>query len=197
MRSLPTLLTILRIAAAPVVAGLVLWAHASTFTEGPAFSATLYGFAAALFVLAALTDALDGWLARKLGVVTPFGAALDHSADKVLVAATLVVLSYALFPLPMVIAAAILVVREFAVAGLREALSASGRALPVSSIGKLKAFAEMVALALWLVIPALPEASAQLLDLLYAAAQGLVWFAVALALWSGASYVRAAIDQRT
>jgi CDP-diacylglycerol--glycerol-3-phosphate 3-phosphatidyltransferase len=197
LKSLPTALTAARIAAAPVVVGLVLWAHAITLSEGLARAAVIHGLAASVFILAALTDALDGWLARRFGAVSPFGAALDHAADKVLVAGTLIALAYTIFPLPMVVAAALLVIREFAVAGLREALSASGRSLPVSRLGKLKAVTEMAALSLWLVLPALPGAPPSALDAIYALAQGLMWLAVAVALASAALYLRAAISQRT
>jgi CDP-diacylglycerol--glycerol-3-phosphate 3-phosphatidyltransferase len=193
----PTILSAARLAAAPVVAGLVLWAHAMTFTAGPERSALIYSIAALVFVAAALTDLVDGWLARKLNAVTPFGAALDHAADKALVAGALVALSYALLPLPLVIAAILLIIRDIAVAGLREALASSGRAPPVGRVGKVKAFAEMAGVTLALVLPAAAYGPRDLLDALSGAAHGLLWAAVALALWSAGVYLRAAISQRT
>jgi CDP-diacylglycerol--glycerol-3-phosphate 3-phosphatidyltransferase len=187
----PTMLTAARIVAAPVVAALVLWAHESAFTLGPARSALIYTIAAALFIAAALTDLIDGWLARKLDAVTPFGAALDHAADKALVASALVALSYALFPLSLVAAALILIIRDIAVAGLREALAASGKAPPVGRIGKVKAFAEMAGVAAALCLPAAAYAAPPVLDALSGAAHGFLWAAAVLALWSAALYLRA------
>ena len=178
----PTILSAARMIAAPIVAGLILWA-------GAANSPSLYGLSAVVFILAALTDLLDGWLARSTGSVTPFGAALDHAADKALVAGALVALAFAAFTLPLAIAAAILIVRDIAIAGLREGLSAAGRTLPVSHVGKAKAAAEMIAIAaLLLAYAAAPFAETF-------AALGLVglWLAAALALWSAAAYVRVAL----
>jgi len=79
MRHLPNLLTILRLAAAPVIAALLLQAH----------------FAAALgvFVFAGLTDAADGWLAKRYGFSTPFGVYLDPAADKLLMLISFVALT--------------------------------------------------------------------------------------------------------
>lgn len=189
----PLYLTLSRIAAAPIVGGLVLWAHNAAFAQGFAFSAQLYLAAALVFILAAITDFLDGWLARKLGAVTPLGAALDHVADKALVTAALVALSYALLRWELVAAAIILLVRDVAVAGLREGLSASGRSLPVSQTGKLKAGAEMVAIAALLLLPPAQMSAWGLSGALTWIAQIGLWSAVFLALWSAALYVRAAL----
>jgi len=125
---LPMALTLARMAAGPLVAALVLWAGAQVFVDR-SLAAQLYLIAAAVFSLAAASDWLDGHLARKLGVVSELGAALDHAADKVLVTCALVALAYAALPLPLTVAAVIILGRDMAVAGLREGLSASGRAL--------------------------------------------------------------------
>src|SRR5690349_12962580 len=119
----------------PIVAGLVLWAADSLYTDR-LLSGFIYALALILFALAASTDWLDGWLARKFGAVTPLGAALDHIADKVLVACVLIALAYAALPIWLVIPAVIILGRDVAIAGLREGLSAQGRALPVSELGK-------------------------------------------------------------
>lgn len=191
--NLPILLTLARMALAPVIAGFILWA-ASVLYSDRLLAGFIYALTTILFVLAALTDWLDGWLARKLGAVTPMGAALDHCADKVLVACALVALAYAALPLDLVAAAVILLGREIAVAGLREGLSNSGRALPVSRLGKWKAAAEMAAVAAFLS----GQTTAQLFSAprmvigLDWAAHALFWLAVGLALISGAGYARAA-----
>lgn len=192
LKRLPLYLTLSRIIAAPIVAGLIVWAHAIVFTEGAGRAAQLYAVAGIVFVAAALTDFLDGWLARRHDAVTPVGAALDHAADKALVAAALLALAYALLRWDLVLAAVLLVVRDVAVAGLREGLSGSGRSLPVSSLGKMKAFAEMVAIAAFMFLPALVFADAGAHAVISWIAVTALWAAVALALMSAALYVRAA-----
>jgi CDP-diacylglycerol--glycerol-3-phosphate 3-phosphatidyltransferase len=191
--SWPTLLSVARLAAAPIVAGLIFWANASAFTQGAAYTALLYAIAAALFIVAALTDALDGWLARRYGAATALGAALDHAADKALVTAALVALAYTLLSAPLAIAAVILLVRDVAVAGLREGFANSGRALPVSEWGKAKTIAEMTAVAALLLSPAAGLAGEFWLRALTWLAHLSIWTAVALALLSAGLYLRAAL----
>lgn len=195
LKRLPLILTLSRIIAAPIIAALVIWAHAIVFTEGAGRAAQLYAVAGIVFVAAALTDFFDGWLARRHDAVTPVGAALDHAADKALVAGALLALAYALLRWDLVLAAVLLVVRDVAVAGLREGLSGSGRSLPVSSLGKLKAFAEMVAIAAFMFLPALAFAGAGAHAVISWIAVAALWAAVALALMSAALYVRAAFAQ--
>lgn len=187
---LPNLLTTSRLAAAPILAGLLLWAQQVSFTA-PQTSAPILWAAFAVFALAALTDLADGWLARKLNAVTPMGAALDHTADKTLVAAGLMGYALAWAPFDLVVAALIIVLRDLAVAGLREGLSLSGRALPVSRLGKIKTTAEMVGLgAALLALPlgfarsAMDPASITTLALNIASltARATLWLAAALAL---------------
>lgn len=192
MKSLPTLLTVFRIAMGPAVAALVLWA-ASLLHVDAQIAGLIYALALILFVLAALTDWLDGYLARKWNAVTPLGAALDHSADKVLITCVLVALAYASLPLNLVAAAALILGRDVAVAGLREALAAQGKALPVSSLGKWKAAAEMVGVTVFLVFQAAAVlfAPAEVVSGLAWGAQILIWIAAALALVSGGQYVAA------
>ncbi len=190
--ALPTILTLFRIAMGPVIAGLVLWA-ASQLHIDRVLAGLIYALALVVFVLAAITDWLDGWLARKLDAVTPLGAALDHSADKVLIICVLVALAYAALPLQMVAAAVLILGRDVAVAGLREGLAASGRSLPVSQLGKWKAAAEMAGVGAFLAFQsaALLLAPASVVLGLYWAALILIWTAAALALLSGAHYVAA------
>lgn len=190
--NLPTLLTLFRMAMGPVIAALILWA-VSVFHVDRLLTGFIYALCAILFAAAALTDWLDGWLARKLGRVTPLGAALDHSADKVLVTCVLVALAYASLPLSLVAAASLILGRDVAVAGLREAIAAQGKALPVSALGKWKAAAEMVGVTVFLVCQAAAVlfAPAQVVDGLAWGAQVLLWLAAALALISGGQYVAA------
>jgi cardiolipin synthase (CMP-forming) len=191
---LPMALTIARIAMGPIIAALVLWAADVLYTDR-LLAGFLYALTTILFVLAALTDWADGWLARKLGAVTPMGAALDHCADKVLVVCALLALAYAALPLHLVAAAVIILARDVAIAGLREGLSNSGRALPVGQIGKWKAAAEMAGVTAFLAhqASALLFAPGRVVLGLDWAAQILIWTAAALALFSGALYLRAAL----
>lgn len=200
---LPNLLTTSRLAAAPILAGLLLWAQQVSFTA-PQTSAPILWAAFAVFALAALTDLADGWLARKLNAVSPMGAALDHAADKTLVAAGLIGYALAWAPFDLVIAGLIIVLRDLAVAGLREGLSLSGRALPVSPLGKIKTVAEMIGLgAVLLVLPlgfastAADPASITSLALNAFAALGKValWSAAALACITLGVYYRDANRQ--
>jgi cardiolipin synthase len=188
--NLPTLLTIFRIAAAPALAGLVLWAsqivHVNAQTAGQVYLAALV-----LFIAASLTDWLDGYLARKLDAVTPLGAALDHAADKVLITCVLVALAYAALPWWLVVAAVLILGRDVAVAGLREGIAAQGKTLPVSDLGKWKAAAEMAGVGAFLAFQtaALLLADSRIILGLDWAALILLWTAAALALISGAQYL--------
>ena len=175
----------------PAVAALVLWASTQLYVD-PLLAGFIYALALILFVLAAITDWLDGWLARKLDAVTPLGAALDHSADKVLITCVLVALAYAALPIGLVAAAIIILGRDVAVAGLREAIAAQNKSLPVSQLGKWKAAAEMAGVAAFLAfqMSALLLAPVSVALGLYWAARILLWAAAALALISGAQYVQ-------
>ena len=191
---LPTALTIFRIVMGPVIAALILWAstfvHIDHYLAGFVYAACLL-----LFIIAAATDWLDGYIARKFNAVTPLGAALDHSADKVLIACLLLALAYAALPAPLVFAAVLILGRDVALAGLREAISAQGKTLPVSQLGKWKAAAEMAGVAAFLAFQttALLQISASVVLGLFYAAQLLIWAAAALAIISGGSYVAALV----
>lgn len=198
--AIPTLLTIFRIAMGPVIAALILWA-ASELHKDPLLSGFIYALAFILFLLAASTDWLDGYLARKWDAVTPLGAALDHAADKVLITCVLVALAYAALPMMLVAAAVIILGRDVAVAGLREGLSAQGKSLPVSQLGKWKAAAEMAGVGAYLAFQAaallapafgIPASVGVGLDW---AARLLLWSAAVLALISGAQYLAAQLKR--
>lgn len=105
-------------------------------------------FAALIFVIAAITDALDGWVARKLDQMTKFGAFVDPVADKIMVAAALIVVVEAYANLWITVPALIIISRELVVSALREWMAEIGKrsTVAVSSMGKLKTIAQMVAL---------------------------------------------------
>jgi CDP-diacylglycerol--glycerol-3-phosphate 3-phosphatidyltransferase len=191
--ALPTALTLFRMIMGPVLAGLILWAGAVLYSDR-ALAGFLFAMTLVLFVLAAGTDWLDGYLARKLDAVTPLGAALDHVADKVLIACMLLALAYTALPLDLAAAAVIIVGRDLAVAGLREGLSNAGKALPVNSLGRWKAAAEMAGVGAFLAYQgaALLLIPANVVLGLYWASRLLLWAAAITALISGAVYARAA-----
>jgi CDP-diacylglycerol--glycerol-3-phosphate 3-phosphatidyltransferase len=141
MWTLPTLLTWARIAAIPLIVG-VFYLPASWGFDGP----TRNLVATVLFVAFALTDWLDGYLARKLNQMSRFGAFLDPVADKFLVCASLLVLVelarlYALVAL-------VIIGREIAISALREWMAEIGarRSVAVHMLGKLKTVVQMVAI---------------------------------------------------
>lgn len=170
-------------------AGLVL-ALLALDTSGALPAAWLPGArwaAAALFLAAALTDALDGYLARSRGLVTVFGRIADPFADKVLVMGTLVLLTAlpgagdVLRPWMVVI----VLVREFLVSGIRGVLESRGVSFQAAASGKLK-MAIQVAAATALLVRSAAGAAAWL----DALAGGLVAAMLVLALVSGFDYVR-------
>lgn len=131
--NLPNKLTIFRVLLIPVIAALLLFPQESTSLA-----------AAALFALGALTDMLDGYLARRGGVVTDFGKFLDPLADKLLIVVPLVML----IPLRGIPAwmVAIIVGREIAVTGLRGLGAAEKMIISASSLGKNKTAYQFVAI---------------------------------------------------
>ena len=131
--NLPNLLTLGRIAAVPLLVVLLLF---------PGRDACFW--AAAIFSLAAVTDWLDGWLARKWQVVTVLGKFLDPLADKLIVMAALIML----IPHGRVPAWAVFVIlaREIVVTGLRSIASSEGVVIAASDLGKYKTIFQMVAI---------------------------------------------------
>lgn len=194
---IPMILTWSRIAAGPVIAGLVLWAAALAFADRES-AALIYLCATALFVLAALTDWLDGQLARGMGATSDLGAALDHAADKVLCGCVLVALAYSALTLELTIAATLLLGRDIGVAGLREGLAKTGQAPKVGAAGKWKAAIAMAAIAAILAQQAagLSGGAEALFVFLGWAGRALLWLATALSLWSGVIYFRAALSAK-
>ncbi|MFO7872512.1 MAG: CDP-diacylglycerol--glycerol-3-phosphate 3-phosphatidyltransferase [Candidatus Undinarchaeales archaeon] len=100
-------------------------------------------FAAAVFLIAAATDALDGYIARKKNLITDLGKFLDPLADKILVVSALIYLVYVqIIPDWIVI---LIVAREFAVMGLRVSAASTGKSIPASKLGKFKTNSQILA----------------------------------------------------
>lgn len=174
--NLPNILTLLRVAAIPL---LVLFAHLGAPWGN-------WG-AAALFGAAALTDLLDGWLARRSGQTTAFGAFLDPVADKLIVATALVLLTARFDNLLITLAACVVIGREIVVSALREWMARLGReaSVAVTTVAKIKTTLQMIAISFLLLI--LPEQAGTLFFLFM---QGVLLVAVMLTLWSMAVYLR-------
>jgi len=174
--NIPNLLTILRVLLIPVFIALFYMPFAWS-----------YWAASAVFTLASLTDWLDGYLARRLGQSTPFGAFLDPVADKLIVAVALVLLVEEHANLWLTLPAVIIIGREIVVSALREWMAELGaRAqVAVSNLGKWKTAAQMVALVILLGNP--PR-----MDFWVGLGYGLLIVAAGLTLWSMVQYLRAA-----
>ncbi len=174
----------------PLIAALILWAAGALYSDR-LLAGSLFVLSVILFIVAAITDWADGWLARKLDATTPLGAALDHAADKVLITCVLIALAYAALPMQLAAAAVLILGRDVAVAGLREAIAAQGKSLPVSQLGKWKAAAEMGGVGAFLAFQAaaILFAPAEVVLGLNWAATILVWAAAGLALISGGQYL--------
>jgi CDP-diacylglycerol--glycerol-3-phosphate 3-phosphatidyltransferase len=165
--NLPISLTLLRIFFVPLVVVLLL-------TSGRNMDLWAVG----VFLIAATTDLLDGYLARKRGQVTSLGILLDPIADKLLTSAAFISLVY----LHLISAwmAVIIIGREFAVSGLRAIASAEGFSLEVSELGKTKMVFQVVAITVIILERRLP--------LLRLPGSGLLWMVVLFALASAGQY---------
>ncbi|HNS86837.1 MAG TPA: CDP-diacylglycerol--glycerol-3-phosphate 3-phosphatidyltransferase [Parvularculaceae bacterium] len=143
-----------------------------------------------IFVLAAVSDFLDGWIARARKETSALGAALDPLADKLLVAAGILLLvKNGVIRDADFFAALIILLREMLVGGLREALAPRGVALKVSTLAKWKTAAQLVAIALYLAAApgGLIEGKST------AAASAVLWFAALLTVVTGYQYVKEAV----
>jgi CDP-diacylglycerol--glycerol-3-phosphate 3-phosphatidyltransferase len=138
--NLPNLITLLRVLLIPLIVGVFYLPDAWLSFEGKNIAAT------AIFIFAAITDWLDGYLARKLDQMSAFGAFFDPVADKLVVVGALIILLY-LNRVDMVVAL-IIVGREIAISALREwmATMGQGKSVAVAFIGKLKTVLQMVAI---------------------------------------------------
>ena len=175
--NIPNLLTVLRILLIPVF---VVLFYVTTAWAREA--------ATAVFVLAAITDWLDGYLARRMQLVSPLGAFLDPVADKLMVATALVLLVQSDPRISMAVAAAVIIGREIAISALREWMAEIGNRtkVAVSEIGKFKTAAQMVAISLLIYRDDLWGLPVYTIGLV------LLYVAVILTLWSMTLYLKAA-----
>jgi len=179
MSRLPNFLTFSRIFAIPLLV-------AAFYLEQPLGSWVAF----VVFVLAGLTDYLDGLLARRLDVVSPLGRFLDPIADKLMIGAVIVMLVKVGWVAHVhVVAAIIILLREILVSGLREYLAELAVSVPVTKLAKWKTTIQMIALGALVWTPAAAEIG------LPAQAVGLVclWLAAVLTLVTGYDYLRAGL----
>jgi len=144
-------------------------------------------WSAGAFVLAAVTDYFDGWLARRWNAMSPWGAMLDPIADKIAVCGAVLGLAAMEPRATVVTAGGLILFREFFVSGLREVGGQRGLKFPVTRLAKWKTTVQLAALALEILAAALADRGA--LQLL---ADVLLWLAAAVTLWTGWEYARAA-----
>ena len=178
----PNLLTLFRMALIPVVVALYFIPVAGVYVT-------------AVFLLAGLTDWLDGYLARRLDQTSEFGAFLDPVADKLVVAVVLVllvsdgdVLARVVSQKLFIVAVAVIMGREIAVSALREWVAQSGvqPSIAVSTLGKVKTTVQIIAIALLLYGQDLVGFPTLLVG------ESMLYVASALTIWSMAGYLKSA-----
>ena len=175
--NIPNTLTLMRILLIPVLVGVVYLPYTWT------------GIAAAgIFSVAAITDWVDGYLARKLNQSTPFGAFLDPVADKLMVAVALVLLleqyPYPWFTVPV----AIIIGREIVISALREWMAEIGKrtSVAVSIIGKFKTTMQMIAIIVLLTQTSVVDQRIEAIGFIA------LYVAAILTIWSMTVYMKAA-----
>lgn len=180
MWTLANILTMARILAVPLVVGLF-------YIEQPLGSHLAIG----LYGIACITDFFDGYLARATGTVSKIGQFLDPIADKLMVAAVLIMLIDARWLVGIhVVAGVIIMCREILVSGLREFLAGLSVSLPVTWLAKWKTTVQMVALGalIWTPGGASLGIPAQSIGVV------MLWGAAVITLYTGLDYLKAGIQ---
>ena len=181
--NIPNILTMARIGLIPVFLLIAYWPPAIGI-EAHQGGMTRNLILTAIFVLAAVTDWVDGYLARTLNQTSAFGRFLDPVADKLMVAAALIVLVQWQPSMSMAFAAIVIISREITVSALREWMAELGARtnVAVSTVGKYKTAFQMIAISVFLL-------NWQPLEMW---AYALLYTAVILTLWSMFIYLKAA-----
>ncbi|MDT8438025.1 MAG: CDP-diacylglycerol--glycerol-3-phosphate 3-phosphatidyltransferase [Wenzhouxiangellaceae bacterium] len=173
----PTFLTLLRIVMIPVLV--------AVFYLPQAWGNEV---AVAIFILAAVTDWADGWIARRYHLTSPFGAFLDPVADKLIVAVALILIVQRHPEILLAIAAAVIIGREITISALREWMAEIGQRarVKVSTVGKSKTILQMVAIGFLLYGEPLLGLPVLMIG------RVLLVIAAVLTMWSMVVYLRAA-----
>ncbi len=190
MWTLPNLLTLSRIVAVPLLVALLWW---------PDWEAG-YALGFAMYCLMGITDYFDGYVARSYGMVSRLGAFLDPIADKIMIAAVILVLAaQGVLRGPYVgdmhvIAGLIILIREIAVSGLREFLGGLQVSMPVSRLAKWKTTFQLISLGALILGQALPGWTVQLGELVanvpHTVGLTTLWAAAGLTVVTGWDYLR-------
>ena len=176
--NISNILTLLRIAVIPIIVICI-------YMKNPYFG----WIAFFLFCLASITDYFDGYIARLRNEITNFGTFLDPIADKLLVAAVILILtSKGVIKDWDTVPALIILLREITVSGLREYLAGIKVSIPVSRIAKLKTFLQLSALAILI----LSESTVDLTLILYLG-KIFLWLAGILTLYTAYDYIKGSI----
>ena len=182
--ALPNLLTYGRIAAVPVVVGLLFW---ESIFDGPLW---LRWVALFFFIAAGVTDYFDGYFARLWGQYSSLGKMLDPIADKLLVSACLLMLAAGDTIHGWTLLAAIIILcREILVSGLREYLAELRVSVPVTRLAKWKTTGQMVAVGFLIA----GDAGDQLVPVVSQVGILLLWLSALLTLYTGYDYMRAGL----
>ena len=176
--NLSNFLTLIRIAVIPIIVFCI-------YLKNPYFGWVAF----VLFCLASITDYFDGYIARLRNEVTNFGTFLDPIADKLLVAAVILILtSKGVISDWDTVPALIILLREITVSGLREYLAGIKVSIPVSTIAKSKTLFQLSALALLI----LSESSIDMTPILYLG-KIFLWVAAVLTLYTAYDYVKGSV----
>ena len=166
--NLPNKLTIGRIIAVPFFVAL--------------YMLGFYIAALVIFILASLTDMLDGKIARKRNLVTNFGKIMDPLADKILVYSALALMTGdGTVPAWMLI---VILAREFAISGMRTVAASEGIVIAAGMSGKIKTVLQMIAVPVLILALALPQVPA-----VFTAGQVFIWASLVMTVYSGAEYI--------
>ncbi|HET6536647.1 MAG TPA: CDP-diacylglycerol--glycerol-3-phosphate 3-phosphatidyltransferase [Sphingopyxis sp.] len=183
MLSLPNLLTLSRILAVPILL-ILLWPGLyQNMHQPPPLN---YGLAFVLYSLMAITDYFDGYLARSRGTVSRLGIFLDPIADKIMIAAVILLLVFTRdIDGIHVVAALVILLREIIVSGLREFLATLRVSMPVTKLAKWKTAFQLVSFGALILASALPA-------MLWIKSLGLIslWAAAVITLITGWDYLR-------
>ena len=192
---MPNVLTIGRIFMIPFIVGgiILLAADQQSFFGRPSILLSL-------FIIAGLTDFLDGFLARRWNVVSDFGRMIDPIADKLLVAGCLIGFCVVTRGDPFIMVPALAIIgRDILVSGAREHAALSGRVMPPTKLAKWKTACEMAGigvLIIWVATRGFIPVDTffpPLVDWSGRIGLGLIWLAAALSVYTGALYLRAAL----
>ena len=137
--NLPNYITLSRIAAVP----LIIWILTTSYFSAKEQTLRVV-LASGLFILASITDGLDGYLARRRGQITTMGMLLDPLADKLMIAACYITLVHLIPEIVNVWVVVLIIGREFLISGLRSIASAEGFTIEASELGKLKMVVQIV-----------------------------------------------------